>query len=104
MYATLHEINTIEKNIWWGDGFRVDAGNTPRNNLNINPLLVNPDTFDFRLQGTSPAIDTGLNIDTARTTDFDDLPRPPTARDIGAHEFQTTTNRPPPEGKNRGQD
>ena len=54
-----------------------------------DPKWVNPSFGDYHLQSTSPAIDTGSNID-APSVDFDGNLRPQgTAVDIGAHEYSS---------------
>jgi hypothetical protein len=61
------------------------SGFTLSNPTPANPLFVS--TTDFHLQGTSPAIGTGIHITTPPiTTDFEGVPigNPP---DIGAYEF-----------------
>jgi hypothetical protein len=69
-----------------------DQGSTPTgmtlsaNLLGTNPLLVNPGSFDFHLQATSPAIDAGATI-SSLTADHDGNNRPQGAsHDIGAYE------------------
>jgi hypothetical protein len=59
------------------------------NNLEINPLFVNPTSTppDFHLQSNSPAIDAGTSTN-APSFDFDGNTRPQGARyDIGAYEY-----------------
>jgi hypothetical protein len=65
------------------------AGVTFSNNrLNTDPLMVAPASFDFHLQSTSPAINTGVYEGTLVPNDFDGNLRPSgAAYDIGAYEF-----------------
>jgi hypothetical protein len=54
--------------------------------LNTNPLLVRPESLDFRLQPLSPAVDAG--VDVGLQIDRDGMPRPQgPAGDIGPYEF-----------------
>lgn len=89
---------------YWGSGFADDMyGNRIFNNIfttaftlpgtqtegnNIaagtNPLFVNPSSYNFRLQATSPAIDAGVVI-SGITDDYAGL-----APDIGAYEYGGT--------------
>ena len=56
-------------------------------NISSNPLFMNPDAGDFRLQPNSPCIDAGLNIPII-TRDLDLNMRPfGSGYDIGAYEF-----------------
>jgi hypothetical protein len=63
------------------------SGMTLTANLqNANPLLVNPGSFDFHLQATSPAINAGATIASV-TVDHEGTNRPQGgAYDIGAYE------------------
>lgn len=70
-------------NLWFGRG---NGPSQSSNNVNANPLLVNPGT-DFHLQAGSPAIDAGLTI-TGLTADFGGISRPQgSAYDVGAMEY-----------------
>jgi hypothetical protein len=63
------------------------ASNVIRNNLLTDPKFVNPSGGNFRLQSTSPAINTGVTL-TEVTTDIDSTLRPQGgAYDIGAFEY-----------------
>ncbi len=70
----------------------------------INPLLVSPSTGNYRLQASSPAINTGVNMSSTCTqdptacVDRDKVARPATgAWDIGPYEYTGTvvTDTPP---------
>lgn len=56
-------------------------------NLEIDPTLMDPTAFDFRLQDNSPAIDAGIE-ERAPVIDIAGRARPQGRQvDIGAHEF-----------------
>jgi parallel beta-helix repeat protein len=56
---------------------------------NVDPLLINPATGNFRLQGGSPAIDAGIALAKV-TNDYDGNARPQgEGYDIGAFEYLT---------------
>jgi len=60
---------------------------TLSNNLNTDPQFVNATLADFRLQGISPAIDTGVTLSEV-TNDYAHVSRPQGAGyDIGAYEY-----------------
>jgi len=73
---------TGNNNLWFG------AGKGPARtaaNVNADPRFVDPAKFDFHLQASSPAIDSGTN--TAIRSDFDGIARPQGAGyDCGAFE------------------
>ena len=55
----------------------------------VDPLFINPDSYNFNLQTGSPAIDHGIDI--GMTTDIKGVIRPQGADyDIGAYEFQSS--------------
>ena len=54
------------------------AGGAGAFETTVNPLLVNPGAWDYRLQATSPAIDAGINVG---------LPFEGLAPDLGAYEY-----------------
>lgn len=56
--------------------------------LNLDPLFVDPTSFDYHLQSGSPCIDKGVATD-APATDLDGNPRDSNP-DQGAYEFQTS--------------
>lgn len=88
----------IRNNIFYqsGQALRIDASVplsqlTIDHNLTGNPQFVNATTANFRLQGTSPAIDAG-SADRAPGYDFDDKLRPAgDGYDIGAFEYGGTS-------------
>lgn len=66
------------------------VGKIEQNNLTVNPLFVS--STDYRLQETSPVINTGINVG---------LPYSGSAPDIGAYEYGTSTpEATPASGKN----
>jgi hypothetical protein len=82
---------TVGTNLTMGTAMH-DQGSTPTgmtltgNLLGTNPLLVNPGSFDFHLQATSPALNAGATISSV-TIDHDGRARPQgPAYDIGAFE------------------
>lgn len=72
----------------------VDTGSGTVQSYNLfgtDPVFVNASTGDFRLQSTSPAINTGISLSIV-TTDFDGGTRPfGPAPDIGAYEWGAAT-------------
>lgn len=71
-------------------------GSIPANNFIGNPLFVNADQGNFKLQEGSPAIDTGETLSEV-TTDIEGNPRPlGAAYDPGAYEFDSGNGVPPP--------
>jgi hypothetical protein len=50
-------------------------------NIDADPLFVDPENGDFRLQSNSPCIDSGTTVDL--TTDFDGNPRPIDVLEVG---------------------
>jgi parallel beta-helix repeat protein len=84
----------IQNNTTYGNGVdaiaNLGSGTTLRNNLiGTNPMFVNPNTGDFRLQTGSPAIDAGTTVASV-TSDISGVPRPQGgAYDIGAYEYTT---------------
>jgi len=56
----------------------------------VDPQFVNPESGDYHLTSTSPAIDAGYNLGTSVPNDYDGISRPQGAGyDIGAFEFQS---------------
>lgn len=78
------------------------TGSFVSNNLTTDPKFVNPSGNDFRLQSSSPAIDTGVNVAPTVIADYAGVPMPQgCCYDIGAYEFGGTpapspTPTPPP--------
>ena len=67
----------------WAD-FKAASGGDAHS-LNVDPLMVNPSSFDFHLQTGSPCIGAGINL--GLTKDYDGYPVPLSgAVDIGAFE------------------
>jgi parallel beta-helix repeat protein len=66
------------------------SGTVQSNNLmGVDPLFVNEYGNDFQLQGSSPAVNAGMNV-SGITTDMAGVPRPQgSAADIGAYEYHT---------------
>ncbi|MBL8038271.1 MAG: right-handed parallel beta-helix repeat-containing protein [Nitrospira sp.] len=80
----------IQNNIVFGNvqGDIYDLGPSSHidHNLSTDPKFVKPETFDFRLQPNSPAIDGGYTVSDV-VTDFRNMSRPiGTAYDVGAYE------------------
>lgn len=80
----------VQNNILFANasGTIIDAGSgsTLSHNLTTDPKFVKGDTFDFRLQPYSPAIDGGVDLVDV-TTDLKNVSRPMgAAYDIGAYE------------------
>jgi len=74
------------------------TGTTQTTNLTTDPLFVNAPAQNFRLQAGSAARDTGTSV-AAFTTSFYGVPRPSgTAWDIGAAEYDVTTEGTEPTG------
>ncbi|KKP67692.1 MAG: hypothetical protein UR68_C0028G0015 [Candidatus Roizmanbacteria bacterium GW2011_GWA2_35_19] len=80
---------------WNADGLISSTGELWK----INPKFINPSSVDYRLQNSSPAIDSGTN--TGVSTDKDGITRPQgQGYDIGAYEYigetqPTSTSIPP---------
>ena len=93
--TTLHACPTCitgSNNIWFGVA---NAPSQTTGNITIDPLLVNPASFDFHLQALSPAIGAGVAVNLA--SDFDGVQRPQGAGwDIGAYEYSTGLTSPRP--------
>jgi len=80
----------VQNNIVYGNsaGQITDAGTDSilSNNLSVDPKFIKPDSFDFRVQAYSPAIDGGIDLNEV-LIDFRKVSRPKgTAHDIGAYE------------------
>ena len=68
--------------------YTTDTYNSANDLWGINPLFVNPQNGDYRLQAGSPAIDAGYNLSNLVTNDFVGTLRPQGAGyDIGAYEY-----------------
>ncbi len=111
---------TVTNCVLWGDGPDQILGGTPAvtytnvqggfagtGNINADPLFVDPDNGDFRLQSGSPCIDAADNTAVPEdiTTDLDGNPRfvddactpdtgngTPPIIDMGAYEFGISVN------------
>jgi len=76
-------------NLWYGAGLPPSWDSSA---INQDPLFVNPSGFDFHLQSSSPAVDTG--VDVGMTYDHDGNLRPMdgdsdglAGYDVGAYEY-----------------
>jgi phosphodiesterase/alkaline phosphatase D-like protein len=96
-----YEVNTlIDHNIVFGSPSglisQTGIGGTiteTNNRINTDPVFTNLASYDFHLQGCSPAIDTGAAV--VDPTDFEINPRPlGGAFDVGAYEYDSF-NTPP---------
>jgi parallel beta-helix repeat protein len=93
--ATMATVNpgfTFRRNAWYGGSAGAAAGT---GDITANPLLTNPGgltALDYRLQQTSPCIDTG-GTPSGVTEDYWGTSRTGTF-DIGAHEFGAGTGGP----------
>ncbi|MCA9411750.1 MAG: right-handed parallel beta-helix repeat-containing protein, partial [Candidatus Omnitrophica bacterium] len=63
----------------------ITGGYPGKGNIDTNPLFVDPENGDFRIQRASPCVDSGT--DTGLSTDFEGNPRPIGDYDMGAFEF-----------------
>lgn len=80
----------VQNNIVYGNsaGQIMNAGTDSilSNNLSVDPNFIKPDSFDFRIQARSAAIDGGIDLREV-LTDFRNVSRPKGAgHDIGAYE------------------
>ena len=96
--------HTIDYNLYFGNTIDIRYGGTSYSatqvqngqyyaatgyephGIGLNPLFVNPTTFDFHLQQTSPAKDKGTNVGLTRDYDGTAVPQG-SAVDVGAYEF-----------------
>src|SRR3989338_1193775 len=96
--------HTIDYNLYFGNTIDIRYGGTSYSatqvqngqyyaatgyephGIGLNPLFVNPTTFDFHLQQTSPAKDKGTNVGLTRDYDGTAVPQG-SAVDAGAYEF-----------------
>ncbi len=76
--------------VYRNDGQPLEASGTYNHSNDfwgIDPLFVNPAAGDFHLQASSPAIDTGFNLNGLVPNDYEGRPRPQgKGYDIGAYE------------------
>jgi hypothetical protein len=88
-------IGIFSNNLWFGGSDTNPATTFSTNSVQLNPLMMNPATANFRLQTGSPAIDSGNSaVSSVVTDDFDSATtvltktlRPQgTTYDIGAFE------------------
>ena len=94
-------VNTlVANNILYQNGISAvndqGVGTVQTNNLTANPLFINPSLSDFRLQSNSPAINRGIAIQ-GLFVDIAGNKRGLDPYDIGAYEFQSTSDTIPPE-------
>ena len=68
----------------------VYGGFTGEGNISANPLFVDEANGDYRLQLTSPAVNTGSNAANDETSDLDANPRKESRIDMGAYEAEGT--------------
>jgi hypothetical protein len=104
--------NLIRNNIAFGNlSTQINNLGTPTfsNNVTSDPLFVNRAADNFHLQGSGPAVNTGLNLTACGvSTDFDGIDRPTGGGtcaspitgtawwEVGAYEFGTDTTPPDP--------
>jgi len=93
-------VNTlVANNILYQNGITAvndqGVGTIQMNNLTVNPLFINPTLNDFRLQSNSPAINRGITIQ-GLFVDIAGNQRGMDPYDIGAYEFQSSTDTTPP--------
>jgi hypothetical protein len=86
IYVGSSSANIVVDNNFYNSGPRTSGASDPNAVLG-NPLFVNITTEDFHLQGTSPAIDVGVNLAEV-PVDKDGVARPQgSAFDMGAYEY-----------------
>ena len=91
-YPSVKNKITVDRNLTWG---RTECSQDFPNCLELNngtlradPLFVNPNGLDLRLQANSPAINSGLTIPVVNS-DFDGTLRPlGGAYDLGVYEIK----------------
>jgi hypothetical protein len=86
-----------------GEYNNVEGGLPGETNIDADPLFVDPEANDFRLQSDSPSVDTGFNgwVPSYASRDLNEDQRVlDTAVDMGAFEFQVDV---PPTGPKQGQ-
>jgi len=79
----------VKNNIAYSNGTDIhnESGSTTlSNNLTVDPKFIDISSFNFHLQGTSPAIDAGVTISEV-VTDFDGISRAQ-GNDIGAYQYR----------------
>ena len=80
---------------WGGNDYSInqfrDNTTNEDHGLQANPLFISASAFNFHLQSSSPAIDTGVNLHSQGVSqDFDGNSRPQSGPfDIGAYEYQS---------------
>jgi hypothetical protein len=94
--ATHHGPNTYVDNLGWANTYNVVGnianGGTQTGSINVDPKFADYTGGDYHLQSTSPAINSGTNMN-APNNDFDSITRPQgSAYDIGAYEFQNSSS------------
>jgi len=88
--GTLNNLTVTNNIIYNENGTEPVYHNIPNSGFVItNPLLIDPDNGDFRLQAGSPAIDAGI-VSNYTNDDYDSNTRDSTP-DIGAYEFSTNS-------------
>ncbi len=81
----LDQLNDVKISAFFSN---IQGGYPGIGNIDVDPLFIGGDPFDYHLSPNSPCIDAGTD-NGAPTSDFDDNPRPQGgAVDMGAYEYQ----------------
>jgi len=97
--ATIHNVEEAQISLVLSDGNIVTVSNScvqglstlaGNENISYDPLFLAPDTGNYRLNGNSPAVNSGSsNAAVALSLDLDGNPRAVSVVDMGAYELQT---------------